>query len=683
MHLIGIELIDCRNDIFKNLKKKGDVLPNGEVFNGWYPFCNYSSSDKPPAVDKTIQFDIPNSFYNIYGHEKNINVSCIVGKNGSGKSTLLEIVYRIINNLSFCIKHFFPYNGCDLDISLGFKAVLYYSEEINGKEYVGYIKNNDNTGVSIKIPKNEEINIDLIVNNENNKPILNKPKLDNFSLQKLEDLFYTIATNYSMYSFNPEDYKKNRYYPKGIFHKNDAYITPIVLLPFRNELGVIEIDNERDLARQRIIALQVFLYNFRNEKHELIQHKKPLKISYKFDESYVSKHNQEEIKKQFNEFQKSVNDFLNSDKDNIHKYTKQLILNQMQYNSYFEDIKKAWMNKVLTYYKKETLDEFVLDSSLREALFHYLTFKTIKTCAHYGLYLQLFDFRNLQESTKEIISEILEDRTFITLKLRQCFNFFSLDYKYENGLTNLNYKDISKIQNNKEQCIDDYFLQLPPSVFITDLVFEDTNTKIEINLSSLSSGELQLLNSFSYLLYHLKNLECNKSNLSKKNNIDYPNYKNFVLIFDEAELYMHPEYQRLFLYRLIESILNCHFNNFIQIHIIIATHSPYILSDIPIQNVLMLDDGKIQKKNFNISQTFGANIYDLLKNLFFMSAPVGEFARNIINEVILNMNSDKQFLPEELDAYEDKINFLGDSYLKNSLLYLLNKKRKEIRDKNV
>ena len=34
MHLIGIELIDCKNTIFKNLKKKGDRLSNGDIFNG-------------------------------------------------------------------------------------------------------------------------------------------------------------------------------------------------------------------------------------------------------------------------------------------------------------------------------------------------------------------------------------------------------------------------------------------------------------------------------------------------------------------------------------------------------------------------------------------------------------------------------------------------------------------------
>lgn len=668
MHIIGIELINDTKSIFKNLHCKGNNN------NGWYPFCKYDNNNTPPNVDEPITFTIPYSFYELENFsQKNIAISCIVGKNGSGKSTLLDILYRIINNFAFCVKQLFPYNGCDLSFSDGFTAILYFSILNDGKEYVGYIKNNDKNLI-IKFPNEQEFIIELnsqfeIMNEDNCRKIL--------FLSKLQDLFYTIVTNYSMYSFNPEDFSDNKFYPEGIFHKNDAYITPIVLLPFRDPNGIILIDNERKLARQRIIALQVFLYNYREGRNNLITNKRPLKISYLFNQKYIEEHGEKEQKEQFKELGKKLNSLITSDLSTLEQSGENYIINAAYYKYYFESIKNAWVKKLVEQNKKNDLSDFNIDDSIKKALIHYLAFKTLKTCAHYGIFLKNFNFRDTNDCASDVIDEILNDHTFITLKIRQCFNYFSMDYDFPNGIKKKNYREIEKITAGNEQCIDDYFIKLPPSIFQTDLIFEDTITGKPIELSSMSSGELQLLNTFSYVLYHLKNLECDKTELSKKNKIDYPNYRNFLLVFDEAELYMHPEFQRLFLYRLIESINNCRFNLNFQIHIIIATHSPYILSDIPVQNVLMLDDGEVQQKNSLAEQTFAANIYDLLQNQFFMSASIGEIAKKRINEIInfcYSEDSNKEKVNNKIKIYRPIVEKLGDNYLRESLLYMLKKK---------
>ena len=66
MHIIGIELIDGKEHIIKNLKKKGDRLSDGSEFNGWYPFCRYNSNEKnPPTVNSSITFDIGYDFYKL------------------------------------------------------------------------------------------------------------------------------------------------------------------------------------------------------------------------------------------------------------------------------------------------------------------------------------------------------------------------------------------------------------------------------------------------------------------------------------------------------------------------------------------------------------------------------------------------------------------------------------------
>ena len=147
MHIIGIELIDGKECIIKNLKKKGDILSNGKTFNGWYPFCSYDNSNNvnPPEVNSQIAFTVEYDFYKLDSEtDKNISVSCIVGKNGSGKSSLLELYYRIINNIGFVFKYFDDYSGCDLIYEYGFSSKLYFSILVNKVEKVGCFEINNN-----------------------------------------------------------------------------------------------------------------------------------------------------------------------------------------------------------------------------------------------------------------------------------------------------------------------------------------------------------------------------------------------------------------------------------------------------------------------------------------------------------------------------------------------------------
>lgn len=70
----------------------------------------------------------------------------------------------------------------------------------------------------------------------------------------------------------------------------------------------------------------------------------------------------------------------------------------------------------------------------------------------------------------------------------------------------------------------------------------------KIKFSSLSSGEKQQIYSINSIFYHLINLE---SIPKDGNRISYE-YINIIL--EEIELYFHPEYQRTYIYKLIEGI---------------------------------------------------------------------------------------------------------------------------------
>jgi len=113
---------------------------------------------------------------------------------------------------------------------------------------------------------------------------------------------------------------------------------------------------------------------------------------------------------------------------------------------------------------------------------------------------------------------------------------------------------------------------------------------------------------------------------------------NLLLILDEPDLTLHPDWQKKYFKELI-SILKLLEKN---IHLIVTTHSPFLLSDIPKQNIIFLDtdeEGKCKvlkhDEVMNKKQTFGANIHTLLSDSFFIDdGLMGEFAKGKINEII-------------------------------------------------
>ena len=79
---------------------------------------------------------------------------------------------------------------------------------------------------------------------------------------------------------------------------------------------------------------------------------------------------------------------------------------------------------------------------------------------------------------------------------------------------------------------------------------------------------------------------------------------------------------------------------------LIITHSPFVLSDIPTTNILALQEGKPQAREL---QSFGANIHDLLNSNFFMlEGSRGKFAELVIREIVKALDLYKKDMVETL-----------------------------------
>ena len=138
---------------------------------------------------------------------------------------------------------------------------------------------------------------------------------------------------------------------------------------------------------------------------------------------------------------------------------------------------------------------------------------------------------------------------------------------------------------------------------------------------NLSNGEYQ----FTYLFNMIYSL---------------PNKKKILLLIDEGETFLHPNWQKKYISYLIQFIKDNFPNR--KIHIILTSHSPFLLSDIPKENIIFLDkeeNGNCKVLNhdevLSKKQTFGANIHTLLSDSFFMEGGLmGEFAKQKINKII-------------------------------------------------
>ena len=109
------------------------------------------------------------------------------------------------------------------------------------------------------------------------------------------------------------------------------------------------------------------------------------------------------------------------------------------------------------------------------------------------------------------------------------------------------------------------------------------------------------------------------------------------------------------------------------LQIILTTHDPLTLSDIPKHNVIFLEKAEEGKCRISseVQKTFGANITDLLADSFFIKdGLIGNFAKSKIDEVInwINKNKNKtKISKKKLTHYKKVIELIDERIIKLKL----------------
>lgn len=196
---------------------------------------------------------------------------------------------------------------------------------------------------------------------------------------------------------------------------------------------------------------------------------------------------------------------------------------------------------------------------------------------------------------------------------------------------------------------------------------------LEIDWRNLSSGEKAYLDIYSRI-HHAKE-EIEKRTESPIQ-LDFP-IKTVYLLIDEGEIGFHPNWQRSFIQNLIDFLPTCFVGEKfedVRFQVILTSHSPFIISDLPSDNIIPL--GEVKR---NLPQTFGANIHTLLAHPFFMrDGTIGEFAKNKIKNLIQVIDTLENSPDKDIKNLKSLINLIGEPILKNQLLLKLREKENSL-----
>lgn len=176
-----------------------------------------------------------------------------------------------------------------------------------------------------------------------------------------------------------------------------------------------------------------------------------------------------------------------------------------------------------------------------------------------------------------------------------------------------------------------------------------------------SSGERAFQNLMSWMSF---GAELSKAAVREL----YVPKREILLCIDEADLYCHPSWQRDFIDNLLTLIKTAYAGYTVQI--IMTTHSPLCLSDVPREHIIYLknDHGKTTVDQEEHRQTFGCNLYELLNDAFYLdNQTMGKFAKRTINELIGEINAPQGFLREKMPELRRRIERIGDSFIRRKL----------------
>ncbi|MBT2666142.1 hypothetical protein J7J00_11560 [Bacillus sp. ISL-4] len=613
-------------------------------------------------------------FFNLNGEQKVKNLTAIVGQNGVGKSTFLDALKGLLidggilatNKNGELTSHY--YKRILVLKNKNKYNIIYHIDLIdhnNGVPNIKFESNRIKNEYNINpIPYGNGENIDQLNNRGvyrvKGTEILNNTSCIYFS-QAFDSSFYyeTTMENRKYFDISSKGLLaelEKEFEPSQIFsssepnHRiqrdtrfNNGLIKEFNISENKKKLKMLGDEESNKIIRKHsFFPTKIYLFL------DYIIYKQKKTNFLEIDRTHLLRI--EKNTEQLNKIEKYIynyieNNTLNADKPDNFSLVRQTYLRRVL-DSYFEDVDRFLFFKERKDFLKNTLENLneneLKNKNLIQLLELFLksTIQILSKSSKNNKFDKGFNEKQFNNLTRSYINFIrfLEKEVFTSSSSAKITPNGEMDFiKTDGNVQSISIKDFCLL----EIPLDKQGIKLLEQIFKHYEEIDTSTNFLKFQWEGISTGEDTLLSIYSRF-YSLKDINLGE---------------NVIILLDEIEHSLHPEWQRHLLKNLFE-YLPYVFSNCISIQIILASNVPFLIADVPTQNIVYLERDrneslqensqvniKVSNKPGLITQTFAANIHTLLINNFFMKSTIGAFSEKKIEEVIRILKND------ELDKY--------------------------------